>query len=196
MTTPEQDARCETCGHDRDWHGNDLICAGCEGTPIARHPFKARSAETHEPSQPVEDFGHDAEISSLFMEYDALVKTDALTNSTIAWVHKRAFARGRIVAFVANTVRAEVAAEQTAPPSQSVEDARDVLYQRATFSQHYASCPANHERVRNQGPCSCGLSAEVNTELDAFEAAIRAPAPKGEATSAPGRHVKEERDGG
>lgn len=53
-------------------------------------------------------------------------------------------------------------------------EARHAVFQDLTFSAHYSSCPADHQRVRNQGPCSCGADAAANQILDELRDAILA----------------------
>lgn len=61
-------------------------------------------------------------------------------------------------------------------PSQSVEAivlARAEVFSRLTFTDHHDSCPANHERVRDRGACTCGSDREANNLLDALIEAVR-----------------------
>lgn len=101
------------CLHSEESHGTDqevdldgrptgpqyLVCFGCleEERPHWSHDFD----DGVEP----QDFGHDEEISGLFEAYDRLVRWEEHSGRLDARepIVERAVARGRIVAFIANT---------------------------------------------------------------------------------------------
>jgi hypothetical protein len=109
-------------------------------------------------------FGHDDEIGRLFEEYDRLVRWEEHNSRLDATdpVVERAIARGRIVAFIANTATLQQDAHTSMnaePEPQNVDAAR-----RAVESAIYADYEISDERFATRFHALNRLEAAIRAE--------------------------------
>lgn len=120
MTNPQDTSAQEATGEA-------AVCAYCEGSELERIVgyggdetvipcSMCQTPHTETQDSAVEEarsFGHDDEIGRLFEEYDRLVRWEEHNSRLDAQepIVERAVARGRIVAFIANTAAAAISRE-------------------------------------------------------------------------------------